>query len=118
MDNTTNKDMTKIKVVEIKPDTSDVIKLSQAYQFDGREITEIDLSGLKNVTMKDYNSVRTYLTNKGVVVPANMAEMDPLVANAYAAIASHLPFEFFDELNIKDGYKVKNKVMGFIYATE
>lgn len=104
------------KVIEIKATTDDVIKLSKTYKLDGREIKELDLSGLKDLTMGDYEQVRKYLTSKGITPPAMLAEADPTVTNAYAAVACHLPFEFFEGLNLPDGYAVKNKVMGFIYG--
>ena len=104
------------KVIEIKTTTDDVIKLSKTYKIYGREIKELDLSGLKDLTMADYEQVRKYLASRGVTPPAMLAEADPTVTNAYAAVACKLPFEFFEQLNLPDGYAVKNKVMGFIYS--
>ncbi len=108
----------KEKVIEIKADSDNVIKLSKTYNFEGREINEIDLSGLNDLKMSDYDTVRKYLAAQGITPPTMFAEADPTVANAYAAVASHLSFEFFEQLNLKDGYAVKNKVMGFIYGGE
>lgn len=107
-----------VKTIEIKAPTDDILKLSKTYSLDGREISELDLSGLKDLTMADYEQVRKYLTSKGVTPPSVLAEADPIVTNAYAAVACKLPFEFFDGLNLKDGYAVKNHVMGFIYSGE
>lgn len=104
------------KVIEITTTSDDVIKLTKTYKFDGREIKELDLSGLKDLTMADYEQVRKYLATRGVTPPALLAEADPTLTNAYAAVACHMPFEFFEQLNLPDGYAVKNKVMGFIYS--
>lgn len=104
------------KVIDISTTSEDVIKLTKTYKYDGREIRELDLSGLKDLTMADYETVRKYLTSKGITPPAMLAEADPTVTNAYAAVACRLPFDFFEGLNLPDGYAVKNKVMGFIYS--
>lgn len=104
------------KVIEIKSTTDSTIKLSKPYKYNGREITELDLSGLADLTMSDYNQVRQYLTTKGIQLSNNMAELDPTVANAYAAMACHMPFDFFEGLNLKDSYAIKNRVVVFIYG--
>ena len=104
------------KTIEITTTTGDKLKLSKTYDWEGRKISELDMSGLKDLTMADYEQVRKYLASKGITPPAMLAEADPTVTNAYAAVACKLPFEFFEQLNLPDGYAVKNKVMGFIYS--
>ena len=91
-----------------------ILKFRRPYQFEGQEYTELDLSGLENVTAADLCAVGKIMTRLGIVNP--VAEMTVDYAIYMAARASGKPVEFFQGLPTKEGIKLKNMVTGFLYG--
>ena len=91
-----------------------IVKFSKPYKFEGREYTEVDLSGLEDLSAEDMISADKYLSKNGSfsVVP----EMALEYACFIAAQCSGQPIEFFRRLPAKEAIKVKNKVTGFFYG--
>lgn len=73
-----------------------VIYLSKSYVFEGKEYAEIDLSGLKSLTIKDAIDAQKKLINEGEVAAAVICETTTAFARELAAKASEMPIEFFE----------------------
>lgn len=98
-------------------DESLVIQLKKPYKFEGKEYTEIDLSGLEDLVAEDMIAVNKIMnrSNPGIDV---MPEVSMEYACYIAAKASKMPVEFFKRLPAKSSMKVKNRVMGFLFGSE
>jgi hypothetical protein len=93
-----------------------VVKFGKPYKFEGKEYTEVDLSGLEDLSAEDMISADKYLSKNGSfsVVP----EMALEYACFIAAKCSGQPIEFYRQLPAKEAIKVKNKVTGFFYGED
>ena len=91
-----------------------VLKFRKPYKFEGVEYTEVDLSGMEDMTAADLCAVGTIMTKLGIVNP--VAEMTVDYAIYMAARASGKPVEFFQGLPPKEGIRLKNMVTGFLYG--
>lgn len=94
-----------------------VIKLKKPFKFEGKEYTEIDLSGLEDLRASDMIAVnkRMQRTAQGIDV---MPEVSLEYACELAAKGARLPVEFFMSLPPKEAMKVKNRVMGFLFGSD
>lgn len=94
-----------------------IITLKKPYKFEGTEYTEIDLTGLEDLSAADMIAVNKYMdrTAQGVQV---MPEVSLEYACVLASKATKQPIEFFMGLPPKQAIKVKNRVMGFLFGTE
>lgn len=100
--------------VEKEPDT--LVKFPKPYTFEGITYTEIDLSGLDNLTSEDMIAAEKFLNRSGLITP--MPEVSAEYTCFIAAKASGMPVEFFRQLPPKAMIRVKNKVTGFFYGEE
>ena len=102
---------------EEREEESLVIKFRKPYLFEKKEYTEIDLSDLENLTAADMIALeKQYDRNSpGINV---MPEVKVGYAMMMAARAAKLPVEVFNGLPPKDGMKVKNRVMGFLFGSD
>ena len=94
-----------------------VIRFGKPYRFEGREYTELDLSGLEDLTAADMIALENQYEkrNPGINV---MPEVKLGYAMMMAARAAKLPVEFFDGLPQREAMKVKNRVMGFLFGSD
>ncbi len=93
-----------------------VLKLSKPYSFDGKEYTELDLSGLERVTAATLENIgRVVLKSSPEQNPATL-EMTLGYCQHLAARVTALPFEFFKGLPAKDAISLKSLVVGFLYG--
>lgn len=94
-----------------------IIKLKKPFKFEGKEYTEIDLTGLENLQASDMIAVnkRMQRTSQGIDV---MPEVTLEYACELAARGSKMPVEFFMALPPKEAMKVKNRVMGFLFGSD
>ncbi len=90
-----------------------LIKFNKPYTFEGKEYTEIDISGVEELTTKDIADADREFVTMGYV--AAMNEMSVPYAAVVAAKATKKPVEFFMNLPANEGIKIKNLVMGFFY---
>jgi hypothetical protein len=95
-----------------------VIKLKKPYKFEGKEYTEIDLSGLEDISARDMIAVNKYMDRNGGTGLSVMPEVSLEYACNLAARAAQLPVEFFLGLPGYVSMKVKNRVMGFLFGAE
>ena len=105
------------EAAEDEDEDSLILKLKKPYKFEGKEYTEIDLSGLEDLSAADMIAVNKYMdrTATGIQV---MPEVSLEYACVFASKASKLPVEFFTGLPPKQAIKVKNRVMGFLFGAE
>ena len=94
-----------------------IIKFKKPYKFEGKEYSEIDLSGLEDLSAADMIAVNKIMnrSNPGIDV---MPEVSLEYACNLAAKATKQPIEFFTNLPPKQAMKVKNRVMGFLFGSE
>ncbi len=99
------------KIVEYKPDVQVesakpeaetdqrlVVKFSKPYHFEGKEYTEVDLSGLEGLTVKDAIDVQRQLFNQQEVAASLLTETTTAFARALAVKATGKPVEFFQQM--------------------
>lgn len=89
-----------------------VIKFKKSYTFEGKEIKEIDLSGLEELTASDLIEADKVFGTSGQFAVVN--EMTLGYTLIVAARVTKKPIEFFNQLAARDALKIKNTVMGFL----
>lgn len=112
------------KVKEIKSteqaqaveEAENIVKLSKIYDFEGEKVSQIDFSGLENITADDMIRANKVLSTSGTV--SILPENDLHYTLIIAASATGLPIEFFKALKPKDAIRVKNTVTSFFYGEE
>ena len=114
------------EAVEAEVVTSDVkddegnsllIKFAKPYLFEGKEYTEVDLSGLERLNAASMIDVNRKMSRgqSGIDV---LPEVSLEYAINIAEKATTLPIEFFLCLPPKEAIKVKNRVMGFLFGSD
>lgn len=98
-------------------DLNMVIKFRQPYRFEGKEYTELDLSGMEDMTGADMIAVNKIMQRSAAGIDV-MPEVSVEYAFYFAARAAKLPVEFFHGLPPKESMKVKNRVMGFLFGSD
>lgn len=94
---------------------SSVVELSRKYEFDGRTIESIDLSGLEDITGAEATKIeKIYRTLTKTY--SSQPQLTPEYAMAAASYVTDLPVEFFKYLKIKDVTKIQLRVINFFYS--
>lgn len=75
-----------------------VVKFSKPYRFEGKEYTEVDLSGLEGLTVKDAIDVQRQLFNQQEVAASLLTETTTAFARALAVKSTGRPVEFFQQM--------------------
>lgn len=100
------------------PDTEDqedlVLRFQKPYFFEGETFTEVDLSGLEDLSAADLCKVSKMVKKTDGVDP--IAEMSLPYAIYMAARVTGKPLEFFQQLPAREAVKLKNLVVGFLYG--
>ena len=100
------------------PDTEDqedlVLRFKKPYSFEGETYTEVDLSGLEDLSAADLCKVGKMVKKIDGVDP--IAEMSLPYAIFMAARVTGKPLEFFQQLPAREAVKLKNLVVGFLYG--
>ena len=117
------KELETVAAVAVSEQTEDIeessmiVKFNKPYRFEGKEYTELDLSGMEDMTGADMIAVNKIMqrTSAGIDV---MPEVSVEYAFHFAARAAKLPVEFFTNLPPKESMKVKNRVMGFLFGSD
>ena len=105
-------------ITEAAKNTELVIKLSKEYSFEWEKITEIDLSGLEDVTAKDMMRASKTLARTGGGTGDLVPEITLPYALTIAEQCTTYPIEFFERLNPKDAMKVRTTVVSFMFGEE
>ena len=100
------------------PDTEDqedlVLRFQKPYSFEGETYTEVDLSGLEDLSAADLCKVGKMVKKIDGVDP--IAEMSLPYAIFMAARVTGKPLEFFQQLPAREAVKLKTLVAGFLYG--
>lgn len=91
-----------------------LVTFAKPYKFEDVEYTEIDLSGLTEMTVDDLCAIQAQLERAGK--PAMVLETNYETICAVAASAAKQPVEFFKRLPIVEGVKVKNRVSKIFFG--
>lgn len=75
-----------------------VVAFKRPYVFEQKEYTEVDLSGLEGLTVKDAIDVQRQLFNQQEVAASLLTETTTAFARALAVKATGKPVEFFQQM--------------------
>lgn len=107
------------EVVDLEGDDSTeedeyIVTFDKPFTFEGNTYQEVDLSGIENLSTAQLKTAEKIYSKKGNA--SAIAEM----SIAYACIVAHMvtkkPIEFFDRLPAKEGMKIKNLLIGYLYS--
>lgn len=83
------------KVETPQEEKKEVITLSRPYKFEGKDYTEIDLSGIEKLKIQDAIDAQKQLFNEREIAATIMSETTTAFARIIAAKATGKPIEFF-----------------------
>lgn len=93
-----------------------VLRFSKPYKFGGVEYTEVDLSGLEDVTAGVLENVGKITAKKNPGMNPALQEMSLTFCTYLAQRVAKLPLEFFTGLPAKEAIKLKALVTNFLYG--
>ena len=93
-----------------------ILKFRRPYQFEGQEYTELDLSGLEDVTAGTLENIGKILAKKSPGLNPATIEMEMGYCELLAARVTGKPLEFFQRLPGRDAIALKSKIVGFLYG--
>lgn len=94
-----------------------ILNLKTPVEYQGMKITQLDMTGLRNMTGRDLNMVYDlYMAQGGGGVA--MQESTLLFAQVVASRVCGYPIEAIMELNAKDSVYLKNRVYRFFFLSE
>lgn len=93
-----------------------VLRFAKPYKFGGMEYTEVDLSGLEDVTAGVLENVGKIVAKKNPGMNPALQEMSLTFCTYLAQRVAKLPMEFFTGLPAKEAIKLKALVTNFLYA--
>jgi hypothetical protein len=111
-----------VEVIETEEaDDNDLyVKFASPYKFEGKTYEGLDLSGLYDLTGKDYIDCERYCKRKGSFEESvdPMKEFSMPFVMACACRATDKPIEFFERMSIRNLVLIKNAVVGFLYGED
>lgn len=93
-----------------------VLRFAKPYRFGGVEYTEVDLSGLEDVTAGVLEAVGKIAAKKNPGINPALQEMSLTFCTYLAQRVAKLPLEFFTGLPAKEAIKLKTLVTNFLYG--
>lgn len=93
-----------------------LIKFRKPFVWEDNTYTEIDMSGLEDLSAKDMIAAQRTMEKSGSINV--LPEMSLEYACIFASKATKMPVEFFQALPPKEAIKVKNKVTNFFYGED
>ena len=93
-----------------------VLRVGKPYKFGGQEYTEVDLSGLEDVTAGVLENVGKIAAKKNPGMNPALQEMSLTFCTYLAQRVAKLPLEFFTGLPAKEAIKLKTLVTNFLYG--
>ena len=93
-----------------------VLRFGKPYKFGGQEYTELDLSGLEDVTAGVLENVGKIAAKKNPGMNPALQEMSLTFCTYLAQRVAKLPLEFFTGLPAKEAIKLKTLVTNFLYG--
>ena len=95
-----------------------ILRFAKPYKFGGQEYTEVDLSGLEDVTAGVLESVGKIVSKKAPGLNPALLEMSMQFCNYLAQRVAKLPLEFFERMPAKDAIAMKGKIVGFLFGAD
>ena len=92
-----------------------VLPLDEPLTFEGKTYNEIDLSGLLDLKPTDFQTAQRIFEAQGGIATADI-ELDMGFCLLIATIATNLPIEFFNSLNLPVAMWVKQVVARFLLS--
>lgn len=92
-----------------------IVNLPEPHIFEGKTYTEIDLSGLENLTTEDMGTAELMFTRMGYTDPAK--EFNTVFCLLLASYAINQPYEFFKNMKMYNARKIKERVSAFLFKT-
>ena len=93
-----------------------ILRFAKPYKFGGQEYTEVDLSGLEDVTAGVLENVGKIAAKKNPGMNPALQEMSLTFCTYLAQRVAKLPLEFFTGLPAKEAIKLKALVTNFLYG--
>lgn len=93
-----------------------ILRFAKPYKFGGQEYTEVDLSGLEDVTAGELENVGKIAAKKNPGMNPALQEMSLTFCTCLAQRVAKLPLEFFEKLPAREAIKLKTMVTGFLYG--
>ena len=103
-------------VQEPEEENKYLIKFRKPFVWEDNTYTEIDMSGLEDLSAKDMIAAQRTMGKSGSINV--LPEMSLEYACIFASKATKMPVEFFQALPPKEAIKVKNKVTNFFYGED
>ncbi len=97
-----------------KTQDAHIIKLGKPYIFENQEYTEINLSGLDALMIKDAINAQRRLIDAQEIAAALLCETTTAFAREIAANASKMPIEFFKLMSRGAMRKVRAEIISFM----
>lgn len=110
-------DKTATKEIKATTDNNYIIHLRKTYQFEERSVSEVDMSGLEDLTTRDMVRANKILLSNGTA-SLSTTEMTVEYAMVIASFATDLPLEFFMQLKPRDAILIRKAVTDFFYGKE
>lgn len=104
------------KMETTQTDNKYLVTFSKPHSFEGKEYTELDLSGLEDITTRQLADISKHFSTTEYITPRPEADLQ--YCCMVAAEILHLPKQFFDGLPAKQGMKVRDVVQGFFQAED
>ncbi len=101
---------------ETEEENKYLIKFRRPFIWEDNTYTEIDMSGLEDLSAKDMIAAQRTMEKSGSINV--LPEMSLEYACIFASKATKMPVEFFQALPPKEAIKVKNKVTNFFYGED
>ena len=102
------------KVDGVVEDSPMYVRFSKPFRFEDETYNGVDLSPMENLTANDMITAQKTMERGGTV--SLLPEMSLEYACIFAAKATDMPVEFFQNLPPKEAIKVKNRVTSFFYG--
>lgn len=103
-----------VEAVEVENEY--ILRFGKPYRFEGEVYTEVDLSGIEDITAADMIAAQKVMSKGGTVEV--LPEMSMQYACVIAARVAQKPIEFFTGLPARDAIRLKNIVTGFIFGAD
>lgn len=109
------------KLITISQDENEannefVVVFRKPYSFEGKEYSEIDLSGIENMSGEQLCAAhRLFAKERGVALTP---ELDPCYAAIVGSLVTGKPIEFFYGLPAKELFQLKKVISGFFFGED
>jgi hypothetical protein len=112
----TSADIEKAEAKEKSEEDSYKIVFKKPFVWEDETYTEIDLSGLEDLSAKDMIQTQRVMEKSGSINV--LPEMSLEYACIFASKATKMPVEFFQALPPKEAAKLKNRITSFFYGED